>query len=336
MSFIDEGSDIGIGSDAEKMANILKGPETKVEGGEAELPVVPRPKLQSQRNTVAPQPQESAPEEVSAGEETEDITPPSSWDAEAKEKWAKLPPDVREIISHREAERERAINTRLQETAELRKAAEADQAQTLQYRQAYEQRLNVLAKQLESNIPQEFRAIQTTTDLQQLAERDPAAAQRFMIWRETATNVLGELDQLEQHKAQQFREAQNAQISREASALVEKWPEIADSVKGPALRDEITSTLKGFGFNDSEIAGIADHRILLFARQYLQGQKALKAQEKAAGKVTAKPLPRVVAPGKGEATGPAGPGMSKANLHRVASSGDLSSTQAALERLLRN
>jgi hypothetical protein len=283
---------------------------------------------------VEPTPQESAPEEASADEETaEEISPPSSWDAAAKEKWAKLPPDVREIITNREAERERAINQRLQETAELRKQYETENSQTLQYRQAYEQRLNVLAKQMEANIPAEFREIRAPSDLQALAQRDPAAAQRFMIWREQAASVLGELEQLEQHKAQQWQASQSAQLQREAQALVEKWPELADPVKGVTLRDEISSTLKSFNFTDSEIAGISDHRILLFAKQFMEGQKALSALKSAEKKVSAKPLPKVVAPGKGEGTGPVS-GLSKASLHRVARSGDQGSTQAALEKLL--
>jgi hypothetical protein len=284
---------------------------------------------------VEPTPQESAPEEASAGEEQteENIDPPASWDAEAKEKWAKLPPDVREIISHREAERERAINTRLQETAELRKKYEAEEAQTLQYRQAYEQRLTHYAKQLEANIPDEFRAITSAVELQRLAERDPAAAQRFMIWRETAASTLRELDALEQQKAAHYQQSVEKTLAREAEALVEKWPEVADPVKGPVIKDEISSTLKGFGFTDSEISGISDHRILLFAKQYMEGQKALKANVEAAKKVQGKPLPKVTSPGKGESTGPSAR-LNTANLHRVARGGDQSSTVAALEKLL--
>jgi hypothetical protein len=327
MSYIDE-SGMGLQADSDRLSALLEGK------GEPTLPTTPQPGLKNQRNTVEPLPQESAPEEeVSAGEKEEDIDPPASWDAEAKEKWAKLPPDVREIISHREAERERAINTRLQETAELRKQAEAEQAQTLQYRQAYEQRLIHYAKQLEASVPTEFREIKSPADLQQLAMRDPAAAQRFMIWRESAASVFGELEQLERTKVEQQTQSQNALLAREAKSLVEKWPEIADPVKGPTIRDEISVTLKGFGFTDQEIGGIADHRILLFTKQYLEGQRALKANNDAAKKVQAKPLPKVQAPGKGEGTGPT-TGLNKANLQRVAKSGDQGATAAALERLL--
>ena len=331
MSFID---DSGLDSDSDKLSKLLEGPGDD-SSETSEIPTQPAAKRNQQRNTVDPTPQESAPEEASAdeGTEEEEISAPSSWDAAAKETWAKLPPDVRQIISNREAERERAVNQRLQETAELRKQHETETSQTLQIRQAYEQRLNVLAKQMEANIPAEFRELKSPADLQALAQRDPAAAQRFMIWREQAAQVLGELDSLEQQKAQQFQASQNALLQREASALVEKWPEIADPVKGAAIKNEISALLKGFNFTESEIAGISDHRILLFAKQYMEGQKALAANKAAEKKVQAKPLPKVVTPGKGEGAGNSS-GLSKANLHKVARSGNQDATTAALEKLL--
>jgi hypothetical protein len=333
MSFIDD-NDNGLTNDSDRLSKLLSSPEDGVEV-EPQLPTTPRAKVTNQRNTVEPTPQESAPsEEVSAGEEeAENITPPASWDAEAKEKWAKLPPDVREIISHREAERERAINTKLQETAELRKQYETENSQTLAARQAYEQRLNHYAAQLEKTVPPEFQEIRSPFDLQRLAERDPAAAQRFMIWREQAAAVIGELGQLEQRKQHEAHQSQQKFLEGEAKALVEKWPEIADPVKGPTIRDEISGVLKSLGMSDAEIGSVSDHRILLAAKEIIAGQKALKAQSEAAKKVQAKPLPKVQSPGKGEGTGPQN-GISKANLQKVARSGDQSSTAAALERLL--
>jgi len=333
MSFIDDSA--GLDGDSDKLAALLENPASN---SDAEVPTKPAPRRTQERNTVAPTPQESAPEEASADEETEvegddDIAPPSSWDADAKEKWAKLPADVRQIITNREAERERAINSKLQETAELRKQAESENFQTQQLRQAYERNLNVLAKQMEANIPAEFRDIRSPADLQALAQRDPATAQRFMIWRDHASQILGELDQLEQQKFQHQQAAQNRLLESEAKALVEKWPEIADPAKGTAIKNEISALLKSFNFNDSEIAGISDHRILLFAKQFMEGQKALAALKSAEKKVQGKPLPKVVAPSKGTETGkPAG--LSKVNLLRAAKSGDQDATAAALEKLL--
>ena len=68
-------------------------------------------------------------------------------------------------------------------------------------------------------------------------------------------------------------------------------------------------------------------------RSFMEGQKAIAALKSAEKKVQAKPIPKVVTPGKGEGTGPAS-GLSRSNLHRVARSGDQNATQAALEKLL--
>ena len=330
MSFIDNS---GLDADSAKLVAMLDAPPEKEKEAEGELPIVPAVARTQNRNTIEPKTQSDAPEEVSVEvEEAEETEPPASWTAEAKELWAKLPPDVREVISSRETERERAINLKLQETSALRQQYETEQAQTLQYRQAYEQRLNVLAKQLEANIPAEFRNIRSTGDLQQLSERDPAAAQRFMIWRESAVQVLNELSALDQQKAAQASANQRTLVEREAKVLAEKWPELADPTRGSAIRDEIVELLHGFGFNNEEIGGISDHRILLFAKQFMEGQKALKALEKAKAKVVVKPLPKVVAPSKGEATGP-GNGVNKGALSKIARSGNMDATAAAMAKL---
>lgn len=305
---------------------------------EADVPVEPKARKVQQRNTVEPQPQESAPEEASAedgteGDESPTLQAPTSWDDEAKAKWAKLPQDVKELVTARETERDKAVNTRLQEAAEIRKKAEAENSQTLQLRNAYEQRLTVLAKQIESNIPAEFRNIQSPQDLAKLAENDPAAAQRFFVWREMAQGVLGEIQQLENQKVNYARAQQEEVLQREVKSLKEKWPEVMDSVRGPALRGEISNLLTGFGFSDEEIGGITDHRILLFAKEYMKGQSAIKALDGAKAKVTAKPLPKVIKPTAGAVTGPAS-GINKAQMTKAARSGDMAATQAALEKLL--
>lgn len=339
MSNIELG-DSGINEVVGKMSSLLSGPEKKETEVETELPPEPKVGLKTQRNTVENKStqQEGTPEEASAegeeseGDESPPLEAPNSWDAEAKAKWEKLPADLKALVAAREAEREKALGTKLQETAELRKKTEAENAQTLQTRNAYEQRLLTLARQLEGNIPAEFRELKGPQDLANLAEKDPAAAQRFLIWREMANSVLGEINQLEQQKIQHAQAQQQELLQKETKALVEKWPEVMDPVKGPALRGEITTLLSSFGFTGDEIAGVSDHRILLFAKQYMEGQKALKANDAAKSKVTAKPLPKVMKANQGEGTGPSS--LNKAQLSRAARSGDMAQTQAALEKLL--
>lgn len=337
-----EDYDAGLSSDADRLAALLSKPDPAASAehdAEPVVPVKPAAVKTAQRNTVAPQPSQPAAEEPSGeddGDGEGESTPteaPASWDAEGKKVWAKLPDDVKAIITARETERDTATNTRLREAAEIERAAKALEAETAQKRTAYEQRLVLLAKQLENTIPAEFQHIRSNADLQALAQKDPAAVTRFMAWRESASAVVNELRQLEQTKVEEAKGNLEKTLEKEARALVAKWPEAVDPVKGPAIRAEISTTLKGFGFTDEEIGNVSDHRILLFAKQFIEGQKALKAHETAAKKLEKKPLPRVVKPSAGDGAGSSG-GLSKAQLTRVARSGDMGATQAALERIL--
>lgn len=337
-----EGLDGGMNSDVARLSALLANP-APVEGAEpkteAEVPVTPKAARAPQRNTVQPQAQEPAPaEEQTSGEDEGDepetaIEAPASWDAEAKLKWAKLPDDLKALVTARENDRENATKQRLNEAAEIRKRAEESEAVTSTARSAYEQRLGLLAKQLEATIPAEFQSLRSQADLAALAAKDPAAYTRFMAWRDMAGGVVREMEQAKQAREEADTKKQTDLVTREAKALVEKWPELADPVKSIAIKAEISTTLKDFGFTDQEIGGIADHRILLFARKYMEGQKALKALDSAKGKLEGKKLPKVLKPGAGEGTG-SQTTLTQAQRHKVARSGDQGATVAALERML--
>lgn len=66
----------------------------------------------AQTETVSPEGEESTtgqPEEKPAGTETPSTQPPNSWPAEAKAKWAAVPPDLQAVIAKRETEAHQAI-----------------------------------------------------------------------------------------------------------------------------------------------------------------------------------------------------------------------------------
>jgi hypothetical protein len=64
------------------------------------------------------------------------IAPPSSWKADAKNRFRDLPRDLQKVISDRERERETHFSRTQQETAEARKAALAERAAVQNERQA--------------------------------------------------------------------------------------------------------------------------------------------------------------------------------------------------------
>lgn len=73
----------------------------------------------------APLPEED-PKDAEDEPEDPAIGPPISWDHDAKELFAQLPPELQEKISVREAQRERAIQTATTQAAEARRNAAAE------------------------------------------------------------------------------------------------------------------------------------------------------------------------------------------------------------------
>lgn len=89
------------------------------------------PELEAAPQEVDEGEEAEAPEEVEqeAVEETQPMPP--SWPADKAEEWSKLPAETRGFIAEREAERDRAVNAKFQESANARKAA-AEAAQEAQ------------------------------------------------------------------------------------------------------------------------------------------------------------------------------------------------------------
>lgn len=105
----------------------------------AETSSAPTPETVTQTEQVATESPAPAPQKEAEGQvnETTDqgltqtveaapqpIDPPSSWSADAKEHFAKLPPDLQAIVAKRESEREGLLTQKSQEFAEKNKAYE--------------------------------------------------------------------------------------------------------------------------------------------------------------------------------------------------------------------
>lgn len=111
------------------MAGDADGAETRTEGDDDEA-----------RSEDGPEDEES---------EQGSLKPPRFWDAEAKKRFGELPRDVQEIIVAKEDARNAATSRALQETAEKRKALDAEGA-----------RLGQLINELDRLVPQASAAFQ--------------------------------------------------------------------------------------------------------------------------------------------------------------------------------
>lgn len=259
---------------------------------------------------------------------------PASWDAEAKAKFAKLPPDLQEYISAREQERERAVSTRLQEAAEVQRAVQARQAEIGQIRDAYEQRLVAFAHHLEATVPEKFKDIRSPTDLVRVAQTDPALAIEFNAWQSQVQSVAQEMERVSQERAadqeRQFSAHRMAVAQREAEELSKVWPEYFTPEKGEAIRTGLINHALERGFSQEEVSSLVDHRLVLLLKDAQSWRQHAKSLETAKSKVM-KPVPRVVKPGTGEASRG---GVNRDAAIKIARSGDTRSIAAAMERLL--
>jgi len=213
---------------------------------------------------------DEATADLDAPDEAEDddadggpVKPPHSWDADAREVFAKLPPEAQEIIAGREAERDRAVSLAQQEAAEARRGAQAA-AEAAPYLEEALQR----AAQL-------FQSQYDGVDWLAWAAQDPEGAQAA---RQDYERQAGALEQMED--ARQTAEALHYQsfLAQEAAALPKLAPELTDPREGPARKAKLGGFLLEQGFSPGRIAhaSAADLAIAYDAMRWREARAGLK------------------------------------------------------------
>jgi len=211
-------------------------------------------------------------------DESSAIEPPVSWTAEAKENFAKLPPELQQYVVARESDRERFIATQGQKTseetrllAEQRKALENDRAQQTQVLQS-------ILLQLTPEL-QRFQNV----DWQKLAAEKPAewaamsqARQDVMERINAASAHINNLNQQQQAEAQKRHQDF---VTQEQPKLLAKFPDIADPVKAKAFGADLTKYLPEI--TQQEFGSLADHRYVLIARDAMLYRKAIALKQSA-------------------------------------------------------
>lgn len=143
--------------------------------------------------------------------------------------------------------------------------------------------------------PTDFGALQV--ELQQAVAADPDLAlaarfaanpyeyerfarerpQEFIQWRHRAEGKVMQVAQIEQQIALAM---QAEQRDRLAKAI----PEIADPKTGRAVKEDMRRYLKSKGFNDREIDGIADHRVVVALSDAVRYSKMAEPAKKRGGR----------------------------------------------------
>lgn len=253
---------------------------------------------------------EEAPAETPETTEPEaipPIEPPRSWTKEEKEEFKTYPREAQEKIARREQDREAALRRGQNETAEQRKAIDAERQKVEQARQQYEQALPALLQTLQQQQQGEFSDIKTINDIEKLAREDWP---RYALWdaqQKKIAAVTQEMQAAQERQAQEYKSKWVEFSAKEDAKFLELAPEMADKEKATKIADASVAMLRDIGFTDQDLAkawngeasvSLRDHRIQLLIRnavRYSEAQKVIKAPVKA--------VPQVQRPGVAQSRG---------------------------------
>ena len=167
-------------------------------------------------------------------------------------------------------------------TEELSNDRKNFHSQSEKQRQDYSQKLNEM-NQLLSNAQQELNTEINSADLEALYEEDPAQAAKIEHRLRRKQEMLNSsIQKTQSEQKQQF----DGYLQTEKTKLVNNIPDFADPGKASTLKNNMRSHLAKYGFNDSEIAQVYDHRILMLVNDAMKFGNLQKAKPNIAKKIS--------------------------------------------------
>ena len=191
-------------------------------------------------------------------------------------------------------------------------------------RQSYDTRLSEL-NDLIATADATVRQQQGSEDLQKLYDEDPTAAARLDYQLRQQNRQLEEVrSKAKEAQQTQYNEFLNTQ--RELAAT--KIPEFADPNKADTFKVNMRNSLRNYGFNDSEIGSLADHRFLMVAKDAMSYQN-LKDKKPIVQKKVAN-APRVVKSGVAKSNTSSGREQIRQKIGKLAKTGHIKDAQNAI------
>lgn len=202
----------------------------------------------------APEPETAIEGEDAETEETEEegdepqlsaLTPPALWNAEDKEAFNELPRHLQERLLAKETESNRAVSTKMEEAAAIRKAADAEASKLTQLT-AHLDKLIPEAEQtfatnwgtgeIDWNKVAEQHGVERAFQLKNDHDRQLASIQQLKAAKDTAENVT----------TAKFKETRAEQMKTVV-------PDLADAKEGPARQLELVNYLASQGGVDPQV-----------------------------------------------------------------------------------
>ena len=191
-------------------------------------------------------------------------------------------------------------------------------------RQSYDTRLSEL-NDLIATADATVRQQQGSEDLQKLYDEDPTAASKLDYQLRQQNRQLEEVrSKAKEAQQTQYNEFLNTQ--RELAAT--KIPEFADPNKADTFKVNMRNSLRNYGFNDSEIGSLADHRFLMVAKDAMSYQN-LKDKKPIVQKKVAN-APKVVKAGVAKSNTSSGREQIRQKIGKLAKTGHIKDAQNAI------
>ena len=203
------------------------------------------------------------------------IAPPVSWDAEAKARFQKLPPETQRYIAERESQRDKGLSEAQRKAADADKAMQAKLAETAAERQAYAERLKAFVDVAKVN-PK--LAEWQKRDWAKFASENPLESQsEWFAYQQT----LGSINAAEAERQAAEGRTRSEQQQSAHKMLTEKLDFWAETDKRNAFQSEFRNFLKtnpDATFSDAELDGMSDPRVVLLGRKAMLYDKLMAEQ----------------------------------------------------------
>lgn len=139
--------------------------------------------------------------------------------------------------------------------------------------------------------------------------------------------ILG--DKVTPEQRQRIAQAEQAQLTREHTAMLTAKPEWRDATAFEAARDSMFTAARRYGFNDNELKAISDHRVIAM----LDALAGYQSRETRAVK-DAVPVRQKAKIPRGQRPKARGKGLSKEQIAAISKSGSYNQKYDAMDQLL--
>ena len=198
------------------------------------------------------------------------------------------------------------------------------ETQKTSLRQSYDTRLSEL-NDLIATADATVRQQQGSEDLQKLYDEDPTAAARLDYQLRQQNRQLEEV----RSKAKEAQQSQyNEFLATQRELAATKIPEFADPNKADTFKLNMRNSLRNYGFNDSEIGQLADHRFLMVAKDAMSYQ-SLKDRKPIVQKKVAN-APKVVKAGIAKSGTSSGREAIRQKIGKLKKTGHLNDASSAI------